>query len=137
MIINYQHTIATYYHDSLVSFTSESLLEENFITEKTFKSITHSHPFIIVGNEKITHRLRLAGYKTFEKLFDLDYVSTVSEADLLLRNIKKMPIETLKHKIKEECFDDIVHNYKHFYNRKVHFNKILDDVKKVIDFNTS
>ena len=137
MIINYQHTIADYYHDSLVSFTPESLLEENFITEKTFKSITHSHPFIIVGNEKITHRLRLAGYKTFEKLFDLDYVSTVCEADLLLRNVKKMPLETLKHKIKEEFFDDIVHNYKHFYNRKVHFNKILDDVKKVVDFKTS
>lgn len=137
MIINYQNSIANYYNDSLVSFTCESLLEENFITEKTFKSITHSHPFIMIGNDKITQRLRLAGYKTFESIFGLDHVSTLDAADELLYAVKNTTLDNLKRIVKEECFEDVTHNYNHFFNRKVHFNEILDDIKKVVDFKTS
>lgn len=137
MIINYQNSIADYYNDSLVSFTCESLLEENFITEKTFKSITHSHPFILIGNDKITQRLRLAGYKTFESIFGLDHVSTLDAADELLYAVKNTTLDNLKKIVREECFENVTHNYNHFFNRKVHFNEILDDVKKVVDFKTS
>ena len=44
-----------------------------FISEKTFKTIACSHPFIVMGNKNTMSKLREMGYKTFDNFIDEGY----------------------------------------------------------------
>lgn len=58
-----------------VSVVSESLFDQDtcFISEKTFKPIAVSHPFIILGNKYSLAKLREMGYQTFSPFIDESY----------------------------------------------------------------
>lgn len=127
-IINYQRSLDRYFYRSLFSLITESL-EDNFITEKTFKTITHSHPFFIVGNSKVMHEeLRSRGYRTFEDLFGVKAsTNTLYPQDVnnFLQRIKDMRVKTLNKKIEQEYWDRVEHNYNHFFNREICFEKLI------------
>jgi len=63
--------------DSWISVVSEASFADAdgtcFISEKTFKPIACSHPFIIWGNKNSLHHLRELGYKTFHPYIDETY----------------------------------------------------------------
>lgn len=131
-IINYQDSIIPYYNDSLFSIVSESDYRHNFITEKTFKAITHCHPFIILGNKRINQRLRDYGYRTFENLFDIEGLENSEDIEKFLYDIKRINIEDWKNKILE-VWEDVEHNWNTFFNSTISFNEIIEDVLNVIE----
>ena len=82
--------------DSWVSVVSEAQYEDNqetvFISEKIFKSIAQSQPFLVLGNKNSLQELKKLGYKTFEDFFDEKY-DTLDESNRffkLLLTLKKI-----------------------------------------------
>lgn len=63
--------------NSFVSIISEARFEDEentvFLSEKTFKTIACSQPFIILGNKGSLKELRKLGYKTFHHAFHEGY----------------------------------------------------------------
>jgi hypothetical protein len=90
--------------DSWLTVISEASFAEDtcFISEKTFKFIADSHPFIIAGNKRSLKYLRDLGYKTFSPWIDesydeLDTWERYAAIGIALEKIKKLsPIERLE-----------------------------------------
>jgi len=63
------------YMNSYFSIITETLFYEhgNYISEKTFKGISHLHPFVIVGKPGILKYLKQLGFKTFSDFWDESY----------------------------------------------------------------
>ena len=63
--------------NSFVSIISEAQFQDSqktiFLSEKTFKTIACSQPFIILGNKGSLKELRKLGYKTFSSAFNEGY----------------------------------------------------------------
>lgn len=63
--------------DSWIQVVSETYFYNDyktlFVSEKTFKVIASSQPFIILGNRGSLKELKKLGYKTFDKWFDESY----------------------------------------------------------------
>jgi hypothetical protein len=60
---------------SYISVICETRFDENEIsvTEKTYKSIAHKHPFIIIGVPRFLSYLQDLGYRTFHPIIDESY----------------------------------------------------------------
>jgi hypothetical protein len=129
-VINYTDTTAAFYHDSLVSFVTESETNTNFITEKTYKAIANLHPFFIVGNPDQHTILRARGYHTFEELFGVNQITNYREAHECLEKLKSIDLQVLKDTIKEKYFDKLVHNQQNLLNRKISWQTIVDEIEK-------
>lgn len=83
-----------FYKNSYFSIVSETCFFEDvgrFLTEKTFKTIAHKHPFLMIGPHRTMAALRDLGYKTFHPFIDESYDEV---EDHLLR--MKMIIEETK-----------------------------------------
>jgi hypothetical protein len=65
----------TFYEKTFISVINETFVNSGslFITEKTWKSISIGHPFIIYSNPHILKELKSMGYKTFDKWIDESY----------------------------------------------------------------
>ena len=65
--------------DSWIQIISETYFYDDyptlFVSEKTFKAITSSQPFIIMGNKNSLVELKKLGYKTFGDFWDESYDS--------------------------------------------------------------
>ena len=131
-VINNQESIEPYYQDSVLSFTTESLEDHNFITEKTFKAITHSQPFILIGNKGINNVLKKRGYKTFEDFFGYDEISSYSESLSVMNKIKKIPLEKIKDIVINDLMPRIEYNWNHFFSRDINFNTLLSEIDWLI-----
>lgn len=110
--------------DSWVAVISEAQYEDDqqtvFISEKIFKSIAQSQPFLILGNRGSLTELKKMGYKTFEGFIDESYDSK-NEGDRffsILTSLKK--IEKIENKL--EWYKSM--------------KDILDHNKKLLSFNS-
>lgn len=131
-IINYGNGPAQYYNDSLLSLVTESDPVKNFLTEKTYKAIVNLHPFFIIGNPDQHTVLRQRGYHTFEDIFDTDSVMNYNEAISMLNHLKLLDINKLKKNIEKNYIDKLVHNQRHFFNRKVRWSNIVNEIINAI-----
>jgi len=127
-IINYGNGPAKYYNDSLLSFVTESDPVKNFITEKTYKAIVNLHPFFIIGNPDQHTLLRQRGYHTFEDIFGSNGVMNYNEAVAMLAYLKSQDTDKLKKNIEINYIDKLVHNQRHFFNRKVRWSSIVNEI---------
>jgi len=61
-----------------------------FITEKTYKSIFFSHPFMLYANPGMISYLHTRGYETFPEMFDETYdtAAGMKKINLFINNIK-------------------------------------------------
>ena len=68
-------TVADHYERTILSVIAETTWNKNeiFISEKTFKAIAHSHPFIIVGPAGTLKKLRELGFRTFAGVLNEHY----------------------------------------------------------------
>lgn len=135
-IINYTDTSTQYYHDSVLSYVTESDPFANFITEKTYKAIANLHPFFIVGNPEQHTLLRARGYYTFEDLFETDSITNYEQAFNSLSKLKSKDLAVLKQTIKEKYFDKLLHNQQNFLNRKVSWKAIEDEIVHQFESNS-
>lgn len=132
-VINYnaQNNIITdFYHDSCMSFVTESESTSNFITEKTYKAIANLHPFFIVGNPDQHALLRARGYYTFEDLFESQKITNYVEAIDCLEKLKIKDLQELKRLIEQKYFDKLIHNQQNFLNRDISWNTIVEEINK-------
>lgn len=85
------HVISeTYFYDEY---------ETLFISEKTFKAIACSQPFIIFGNKGSLQELKKLGYKTFDKWWDESY-DELSDCDRMNAIIKILQdIDKIENKL--------------------------------------
>lgn len=89
--------------DTWVSVISEAQYWDDqktvFLSEKIFKVMACSHPFMILGNKKSLDELKKLGYKTFDKWIDESYddIDDCNRFNLLINNIKK--IESITDKL--------------------------------------
>lgn len=122
--------------DSWVAVISEAQYEDDqqtvFISEKIFKSIAQSQPFLILGNKGSLTELKKLGYKTFEGFIDESYDSK-NEGDRffsILTSLKK--IEKIENKLEwyKSMKDILDHNKKLLSSNSV--NKLPLPVKKII-----
>lgn len=132
-IINYGNGIEQYYRNSLLSIVTESDATKNFITEKTYKAILNLHPFFIVGNPDQHTLLRQRGYYTFEELFGVDSVTDYQSSSLMLQRIKSYDLENLKKIIEKKYIDKLIHNQQNFFNRKVTWTSIVQEIFNAIE----
>jgi UDPglucose 6-dehydrogenase len=89
--------------DTWISVISEAQYwdsqETVFLSEKIFKVMACSHPFMILGNKRSLDELKQLGYKTFDKWLDESY-DNMTDCDrfyALIENIKK--IDSIEDKL--------------------------------------
>lgn len=129
---NNRKTIEPYYHDSLISIVSESDVYVNFATEKTFKAIAHSHPFVLQGSELIINHLQKNGYKTYETLFETNNFQTYKETEKFLKFLQNISTNELYKKV-DEIWDIVYYNYNHFMTRKILIKNLIKKIVKQIN----
>jgi hypothetical protein len=87
---------------SIVSEASFSDLENTcFLSEKTFKPIACSHPFIIFGNRGSLKRLKEMGYKTFHPFIDETYdeLPTWERMDAIIKEMIRINSMSVDQKL--------------------------------------
>lgn len=86
--------------NSWITVVSEAQYEDShktvFLSEKTFKPIACSHPFIILGSKGSLKELKSMGYVTFDNLIDesyddLDNIERMEAIAYILRNLSDNP----------------------------------------------
>lgn len=109
--------------DTWVTVVSEASLGDDdgtcFISEKTFKPIACSHPFIIAGNKHSLKRLREMGYRTFSPFIDETYdsLSTWDRLDAIIKELVKIKSMTDEQRLSwyEQMEPIFAHNLEVFY----------------------
>lgn len=118
-----------WYDNTCFSLVSESKITstEMFVTEKTFKTFAHSHPFMVFGIPGTLKFLQNLGFETYENMFDQRYdnITDYSERlNILVDNIKnftKTPYDAL-------TLQKIEHNKNLFYNRDLIESIIIKEI---------
>lgn len=131
-VINNQDSIKQYFLKSLVNFNTESHSHTNFLTEKTFKCIAHSQPFIFVGGKNIARKFKERGYKTYDHVFGEDTIHEYKDAVRVLNRIKTMSVDELKERVKRSRII-VEHNWNHFHNREIKFQNLINDIVWMIN----
>lgn len=116
--------------DTWVTVVSESSYIENtcFLSEKTFKTIACSHPFIIYGNKGSLQALRELGYQTFSPFIDESYdnLEAWPRLEAILNALRKIQVIPSGERI---------HWFSELRSRVEHNTKTLSDygMKKLRD----
>lgn len=82
--------------DTFFSVISEAQYEDTqrtiFLSEKIFKVMMCSHPFMVLGNKHSLKELKKLGYKTFDKWIDESYdeMSDCERFEKIIDNLKKI-----------------------------------------------
>lgn len=126
--VNHVIEIVEYYKDSLVSYVTESDIEYDFVTEKTYKAIANCHPFFIVGNPEQHATLRSKGYYTFEDLFEQDAITNLEQAEQACAWINRTPIEQLRERIAQDYMYKLEHNFWNYFDSINSWSSIVEDI---------
>ncbi len=115
------------YDESIMSIVAETFFKLDFVTEKFFKPIINSHPFILFSEELFTDFIKKLGYVTFE-----DVIGEQIPADLIPEmKIKKKLEKTLVildnyHSLEAKIVEKVNYNKQVFQNRATSkFKEIL------------
>lgn len=118
------------------SCNSQSLTAELpvFVTEKTFKPISGSQPFVVIGGTGILAYLRSQGFETYNNIFDETYDTETDfdkKLDIIINNIQHY----VKGPYSTETLKKIKHNFNLFYNVDViHRGIVKDIVEPIVKF---
>jgi hypothetical protein len=105
-----------------------------FLTEKTFKCLIHSRPFVLFGDTNSLKKLRGKGFRTFSEFCDESYdtiTDTVSRARACVQALAQL-VECCRnrpHEIDKIC----QHNQEVFFSTKRHFDNLARFGKLAID----
>jgi hypothetical protein len=138
------------YLNSYISLVSESIFfQENsnedgisdfptgYLSEKVWKPIGHSHPFILAAPSKSLEYLRNIGFKTFHPFIDESYdlVNNDSERlELIIREVRKFSNKTKEEK--DQFLKDVAHICKHNHKLFLNYtsnNLHMQDFKKIFN----
>lgn len=119
-----------WYDHTCFSIVAETTADSNlplFVTEKTFKPIGFSHPFIICGQSGTLKFLKELGFETFENLFDESYDEQSNLNDKLqiivdnVSQFKQTEYDVLTN-------EKIQHNKNLLNNKELVTSRIIDEI---------
>jgi len=131
--------LVPYYRDSFCNIVTETIYESQalsidftFISEKTFRALASSRPFIVIGQRHVLHNLKILGFKTFSDIIDESYDNADDNIrQLLIQN----EILKLNNKSNEElyelwdkCSDIYRHNKQLLLNLCKHYEITFKDI---------
>lgn len=125
-----------WFNQCCFSIVAESLAEPPvdrvpFVTEKTWKSVAMQHPFMIVGEPGTLRHLHSLGFETFENLWSEHYdtvQSTSHRIDHVVQNVVQYNMAPLD----QLTVQKLEHNCRHFFNRAVIQQGVMDEIIKPI-----
>lgn len=132
----YATTVEEHFSNSYLNVILETHLDVDqshgvFLTEKTFKPIKHSQPFIIFGAQGSIAQLRSMGYRTFDHVINHAYdliTNNTQRWDAACREFEHLMTCDL-HQLYLACEDDIKHNQKLFLAPKAdRVNNLLERI---------
>lgn len=122
MFTNHAHTHPTWvYTDSWLSLVAETLFFESvenqiFISEKTWKAVMNFHPFLIIGDAHTLKTLKDLGFRTFHPYMDESY-DEVSDHEKRLKLVID-ELQRLSEMSEDQLFEwftaisgILIHNY--------------------------
>jgi hypothetical protein len=112
-----------YYHKSLINVITETTTDVPDISEKTWYSILHNRPFMILGYKGIHKQLQEMGFLLYDSLIDysFDNLSNVDDrVNGIIENLKR-----LKKLNYQEEFDKLIPIIE--YNRSVFLKYMTSD----------
>lgn len=129
--------VPQHYNDSYLNVVLETHMDVDqsggvFLSEKTFKPIKNSQPFVIFGAAGSLARLRDLGYRTFDGVIDNRYDSIINTTDryaCIMQTLQSLFAGGLPniHDIYCQCLDDVRHNQQHFLaSKKDRLNRLLE-----------
>jgi len=131
--------VPEHYIDSYLNVVIETHMDADqsggaFLTEKTFKPIKNSQPFVIFGAAGSLARLRDLGYRTFDGVIDPTY-DTITDTTERYAHIMAM-LESMfagghagMHQLYQACVPDLAHNQQHFLGSKQRrLNRLLERI---------
>lgn len=131
-IINHGESVNQYYNNSLFSIVSESMLREQFLTEKTFKPMMHGHPFVFIGSSKNIDILHDRGYQTFEDIFGVRAIENPKQLQNFLDKVATIPLEEWRNRILD-VWSRVEHNYHVLLGAKNRFSDFQLKVEKITE----
>ena len=134
----YATTVENFFADSYVNVILETHLDTDqslgaFLTEKTFKPIKNSQPFVIIGAPGSVAQLKKLGYRTFDHVIDHSYDSVVNNTqrwDTACKEVERLATTDL-HNLYQQCRDDLIWNQNLFLQSKINrLNSLLTKTLK-------
>lgn len=130
------HINSSVYENTLFSVISEGPNfwddDNDFITEKTWRTFLHRHPFIFAGHPGQFDYIKKLGFRTFEEYLlikDYAYIEDESQRlDAVVKNTEHW-LNNLNKNL-NSIQDDVEYNYKHFFYHIEKQNKLYDYFKK-------
>jgi len=131
-------TMWEYSAKSLLQVVTETAFYGNrlHLTEKTFKPIAMSQPFVIASCKGSLEYLRSYGFETFSSVWDESY--DVADDNVRCSRIASL-LEELEHAdwkhLQQQCAPIVEHNFNHFYGGEFEkilweeFNSMLEKIK--------
>jgi len=109
--------------------------DDFFISEKTFKSIANSQPFIILSTKNFLKELQRLGYKTFHPFIDETYddLNDKDRMNAIISEIIRLNKMSIEERINwfKTLQPILEHNYNHFQFRYNYtLNNLHENIKK-------
>lgn len=121
------------YSDSYFTMVADTFFtnkEPFHPTEKTFKTMLHKHPFVIVSTPNYLVNLRKLGFKTFDGIIDESYDTELDDQKRMLKIMTELerlcnlsPIELTE--FKNKAIPIVEHNFKTLMETNQFSNRIL------------
>ena len=98
------------------------MLQQPFITEKTFKPIVHSHPFILIAGKGAIKQLKKIGFKFYDELAGKGYATSEKQVQNIIKELSEKSLDDLK-----EILPSLKNKVKHNFNIFMYTEVIWDD----------
>ena len=129
------HIDSKVYSDTLFSVISEGpnfwSEDWSFITEKTWRTFLHRHPFIFAGHPDQFRYIKKLGFKTFEEYLlikDYAYIEDENERlDAVVKNTEYL-LKNIKNNL-DAIEKDVEYNYQMYFNHVNNQDKIFKFLK--------
>ncbi len=123
------------YNHSAISVVSEGDIDDVLLTEKIFKPIIASQPFVVHGYKGILATLRGLGFKTFDPYIDESYDDAENDDDR--RGLIRQSLEKIKKQDYKKLYADTQsireHNSKHFWDKKSVSKQVNKTIQSWLD----
>jgi hypothetical protein len=114
------------YFNGFVNIITEGDINFKDISEKTFYSILHKKPFLILGSTGIHQRLKDLGFKLYDNVFDYSFDSANDvniRIEGIIRNLKSI-LDNDYDKLYKSCLDIVEFNYNRYVEILTESNSI-------------
>lgn len=119
-----------WYNSTLFSIVAESTVSDHeplFVTEKTFKPMAFSHPFIVFGQSGVLAYLKSQGFETFENIFDESYDNILNVSDRLLKIVDEVNHFAVRD-FDLITLEKLQHNKELFYDQQFVKTRIIKEI---------